>query len=117
MILQVLDHAPITIRIGGKRTRKQAIDENDEEIDELAEETTMAPAKKVRQTRKKRLAEPDAQIENVQPTREPTPTCSLPPLSPSPPMNTRGKGTKARRSKRGQWKFTNWCASIAIPAS
>ena len=103
MILQVLDHPPITIRIGGKRTRNQTVDESDEEIDELAEETTVAPVKKARQARKKRLAPPDAQIENVQPPHEPELTRSLSPLSPSPPRNTRGKNTRARaKARRGK---------------
>jgi hypothetical protein len=90
------------LRISGKRLRNQAINESDEEIDELAEETTVAPAKKVRQARKKRLAPADAQIENVQPPHEPTPTHSLSSLTASPPKNTWGKSTRAAKAHRGK---------------
>jgi ParB-like chromosome segregation protein Spo0J len=101
-ILQALDHPPITIRINPKRTRDQAVHETDDEIDELEEEFTVPPVKKARRTRKKALAPPDAQIENVQPPHEPTPTRSLSPLSPSP-RNTRAKSTKAAtKARRGR---------------
>jgi hypothetical protein len=105
-ILQVLDHPPITIQISGKRTQNQAMDDSDEEIDKLEEETQtiVAPAKKGRQGRKKRVVPPDAYIENVQPPNEPTPTCSLSPLSPSPPKNTRGKNARVAKARRGRGK-------------
>jgi hypothetical protein len=100
---QVLDHPPITIRINAKRARDQAVYDSEEEIDELEEEITVPPVKKVRKARKKALAPPDAQIENVQPAHEPTPTRSLSSLSPSPPRKTRATttraATKARRGK------------------
>ena len=100
-ILQVLDHPPITIRISGKRAREQAIGESDDEIDELAEETTAAPARKVPRTRKKRLA-PAAETENVQPPYEPSPTRSLSPPSQPPPKKTQGKKPRATKARKGK---------------